>query len=159
MDNQSDLYETDFARWAEEQARALRDAQSAGANLPLDWENLAEEIEGLGRSDRRELRSRIETVIEHLLKLSFSPAREPRGGWTSTIWRERDKIEDLLLESPSLRPEMARSVAELAHRVARRVAMELEQRGEVAGDVARQVEAAKLDPDQVLGGWLPPDRD
>jgi hypothetical protein len=57
------LYDQDFVRWTEEQAAALRRAKSLppaaprGSNLLLDWENLAEEIESLGKSDRRELRS------------------------------------------------------------------------------------------------------
>ena len=46
-----------------EQARALRDAARAGANLPVDWENVAEEIESLGRSDRREITSRLATIM------------------------------------------------------------------------------------------------
>ena len=69
------LYDQDFVRWTEEQAAALRRAKSLlpaatrGSNLLLDWENLAEEIESLGKSDRRELRSQITRVLRHLLKL------------------------------------------------------------------------------------------
>ena len=68
------LYERDFVRWTEEQSRALRDAAGIGTNLPLDWENLAEEIESLGQSQRHELRSRIAVILEHLLKLEHSTA-------------------------------------------------------------------------------------
>ena len=60
------LYDEDFVRWSEEQSRALREAARSGVNLPLDWENLAEEVESLGRSQRRELRSRIAVILEHL---------------------------------------------------------------------------------------------
>jgi uncharacterized protein DUF29 len=73
----SSVYEQDFVRWAETQAETLRRAAEDGSNLPLDWYNLAEEIESLGRSQRRELRSRLATIIEHLLKLQFSSAVEP----------------------------------------------------------------------------------
>ena len=83
------LYEQDFVRWTEEQSRALRDAAGLGTNLPLDWENLAEEVESLGRSQRHELRSRIAVILEHLLKLERSPAADPRRGWMETIVRER----------------------------------------------------------------------
>ena len=48
--NAAQLYEKDFVRWTEQQATALRDAASLSTNLPLDWENLAEEIDSLGRS-------------------------------------------------------------------------------------------------------------
>jgi len=75
------LYEEDFVRWTEEQSSALRDAAKVGTNLPLDWENLAEEVESLGRSQRHELRRRIAVILEHLLKLERSPAADPRRGW------------------------------------------------------------------------------
>ena len=52
-------YDTDLALWAESQGRALRDAGHTGTNLPIDWENVAEEIEALGKSQARELASRI----------------------------------------------------------------------------------------------------
>jgi hypothetical protein len=57
--NAAQLYEEDFVRWTEQQSRALPEAAGVGTNLPLDWENLAEEIESLGASQRRELRSRL----------------------------------------------------------------------------------------------------
>jgi hypothetical protein len=72
------LYEEDFVRWTEEQSSALRDAAGVGTNLPLDWENLAEEIESLGRSQRYELRSRLAVILEHLIKLEHSLAIDPR---------------------------------------------------------------------------------
>jgi len=56
-------YDTDLALWAEAQARALRDAGQAGTNLPVDWENVAEEIEALGKSQARELASRIRIIL------------------------------------------------------------------------------------------------
>jgi hypothetical protein len=79
------LYEQDFVRWAEQQARAIRDAGNAGTNLPVDWENVAEEIDSLGRSQRTELRSRLRAIIAHLMKLEASAATEPRRGWEETI--------------------------------------------------------------------------
>ena len=100
------LYDQDFVRWTEEQAAALRQAKSQslagteGSNLPLDWENLAEEIESLGKSDRRELRSQITRVLRHLLKLEATPAAEPRAGWRATINEARTEIEGLLEGQP-----------------------------------------------------------
>ena len=94
--NAARLYEEDFVRWTELQSRALRKAAGLGTNLPLDWENLAEEVESLGRSQRRELRSRIAVILEHLLKLEHSSATAPRSGWIETIGRERADIERLL---------------------------------------------------------------
>lgn len=91
--NAAQLYEKDFVRWTEQQAAALRDAASLSTILPLDWENLAEEIGSLGRSQKRELRSRIAVIIEHLIKLECSPAVDPRPGWMETIGRERSDVE------------------------------------------------------------------
>jgi len=82
------LYEEDFVRWTEAQAAALREAGAQATNLPLDWENLAEEIDSLGRALRRELRSRIAVIIEHLIKLESSPAADPRRGSMETVGRE-----------------------------------------------------------------------
>ena len=101
--NAARLYDEDFVRWTEAQAAALREAAGLATNSPLDWENLAEEIDSLGRSLRHELRSRLMVIVEHLLKLEHSPAVDPRRGWMETIDRERVVIEDLLQESPSLR--------------------------------------------------------
>jgi Domain of unknown function DUF29 len=85
MSGEVGLYEEDFVRWAEAQAAGLRRAAETNSNLPLDWMNLAEEVESLGRSQRRELRGRLANIIEHLLKLEYSPRTEPRIGWLETI--------------------------------------------------------------------------
>ena len=77
--NAARLYEEDFVRWTEEQSSVLREAARLGTKLPLDWENLAEEIDSLGRSVRRELRSRLGIILEHLLKLEHSPATSSVG--------------------------------------------------------------------------------
>ncbi len=59
------LYNQDLVLWSEAQARALRAAADAGWNAPIDWENVAEEIESLGKSERHALASHIAIVIEH----------------------------------------------------------------------------------------------
>jgi hypothetical protein len=105
------LYEHDFVRWTEAQAAELRRAAQTGSDLPLDWEHLAEEVEGLGIRERREIASRIEQVLVHLLNLRHSPATDPRRGWAETVDRERSEIEAVLADSPSLRQEAAPAVA------------------------------------------------
>jgi hypothetical protein len=152
------LYDEDFVRWSEEQAAALRAAARSGANLPLDWENLAEEIESLGISQKHELRSRIGTIIEHLLKLEYSPAKSPRRGWIETIGRERLIIEDLLEISPSLRREVAAIIAWSLPRTARLVGQILQRYGEGAPDLTAKFAAANYTPEQVLGDWFPETR-
>src|SRR6185436_17634681 len=97
------LYDEDFVAWTEQQAEAIRAAARAGANLPLDWENLAEEIESLGKSDRRSLHSQIYRIVRHLAKLQFSPATDPRLGWRESVGDGRLEAELVLNDSPSLR--------------------------------------------------------
>jgi Domain of unknown function DUF29 len=147
------LYEEDFVRWTEEQSSALRDAARIGTNLPLDWENLAEEIESLGRSQRRELRSRIAVILEHLLKLERSPAADPRRGWMETIARERAEIELVLNDSPSLKGDVARMIAEESARVARLTSRVFRLHGEDVGNIAPPT----YTEEQVLGAWYPGD--
>ena len=111
MATTAELYENDFVRWTEEQAKALRLAADAHLNLPVDWEHVAEEVESLGQSQRSELMSRVATIIEHLLKLEHSPAIDPRRGWVETVDRERDSVRRLLRASPSLRPGLPEIIA------------------------------------------------
>jgi hypothetical protein len=89
-----ELYGGDFVLWTEDQAAALRRAK--GSNLPLDWENLAEEIESLGKSQRAELNSQIRRILRHLIKLETPPAANPRAGWRPTIRDARAEIAELL---------------------------------------------------------------
>jgi len=155
--DEAGLYERDFVRWTEEQAAALRSV-AAGGNARLDYENLIEEIECLGSALKHELASRIATIIEHLLKLEFSPAALPESGWWSTIRRERGVIEELLDESPSLRLRVSSDVERTWRRVARQVARDLADRGEDAASTT--VRALGTTPryreQEVLGDeWFP----
>ncbi len=153
------LYEEDFVRWTEQQAAALRRAAGLklGTNLPLDWENLAEEIDSLGRSNRRELRSRIAVIIEHLIKLECSPARDPRADWIATIGRERRNIEGLLEDSPSLRSEVAGMIGRETPSTIRLVVRSLRDHGALTPDITGKVTAARHTDDQILGDWFPGD--
>ena len=155
MPKTAPLYEEDLVRWTEVQAANLRRAGQARANLPLDWLNLAEEIESLGRSQRRELRGRIAVIVEHLFKLEQSPAIEPRPGWIETIGRERREIERLLEDSPSLRGELDRLVALEDPRAASLAAETLARRGEIESAPRLPGERPVYTAEQVLGDWLP----
>lgn len=92
------LYERDFMRWTQDQASKLRKR----AHNEIDWENVAEEIESLGRSDRREIESRLAVLIAHLLKWEFQPGKRSNS-WQSSISEQRIWIEKLIKNSPSLR--------------------------------------------------------
>jgi hypothetical protein len=145
------LYEQDFFRWTEQQTDALRAAAATRINLPLEWENLAEEIESLGRSQRRELGSRILVIVEHLMKLQASPAKAPRRGWEATVIRERVQVRNLLDDSPSLRGVVPDLVANAIADARRVVERELAQRRENH----QKLLALDYTADQVLGDWLP----
>ncbi|MGH7115616.1 MAG: DUF29 domain-containing protein [Stellaceae bacterium] len=155
--NAARLYEEDFVRWAEEQAAALRDAAGLGTNLALDWENLAEEIDSLGRSLRHELRGRIAVIIEHLLKLECSPATDPRRGSMETIGRERLEVELLLDDAPSLKGDVPSLVPAEMARAARYALQALRRHDEAAPAVVATLGAASYTEEQVLGDWFPGD--
>ena len=120
------LYDQDVALWAQQQGRLLREAALRGSNEPIDWENVAEEIESVGRSEAHEVRKRLGVIVEHLLKLAFSPAQEPRRGWQETIVEQRSEIGDLLDDSPSLRNRLPDMLAAVSKRVANLTARRLE---------------------------------
>jgi hypothetical protein len=109
-------YDTDFYAWTQAQAAALR----AKKWLALDVDNLAEEIESLGRSDRRAITHQLERLLLHLLKWVYQPDQRARRGrgWRGSVRQARTAIADLLEESPSLRDYPAQRVA-LAYRRAR----------------------------------------
>ena len=92
-----DLYDRDFYAWTKTQAEALR-TRGRAANS-LDYENLAEEVESLGRSDFRESCARIRVILVHLWKLETSQREEPRAGWRRTIRTQRGDLADVLTAS------------------------------------------------------------
>ena len=91
-------YRVDFTAWSREQADAVR-RRSANE---LDWENIAEEIESLGRQQQWELYNRFVVLITHLLKWEFQPRRRARS-WTTTVLNQRLDIARQLKISPSLK--------------------------------------------------------
>jgi len=147
------LYDTDFLRWTEEQAKALREAK--GASLPLDWENLAEEIESLGISQRAALRAQLRRVLHHLFKLEASPASDPRAGWRRSVRDAREEVEDILQDSPSLRREVAGLVAAQAARAAKMAADDLADHGGSSDAIRAQLDKGSFTVEEVLGDWFP----
>jgi hypothetical protein len=101
------LYETDFASWIAQTAQLIR----AGKFDRVDWEAVVEELESLGRSDRRELKSRLEVLLQHLLKWQYQ-SNLRSSSWLNTIEEQRNRIADLLLDSPSLKPYLEEVLAQ-----------------------------------------------
>ncbi len=102
------LYEADFLEWIELQVTLLRDRQFDR----VDFDNVIEELSSMGRSQRRALQSRLETLIAHLLKCQFQPDRKS-ASWLGTLIEQRSKIQRTLEDSPSL----ARAVEQYAVKV------------------------------------------
>jgi hypothetical protein len=101
----SSLYEQDFYQWTIEQANLLR----AGALSQLDIENLIEEVESMGRSEKRELEHRLTVLITHLLKWDHQPERRGRS-WENTIRIQRIDIRKVLKSSPGLNSQFEDAV-------------------------------------------------
>jgi hypothetical protein len=109
----SEAYATDYYGWTREQADALA-RRSANE---LDWENLREEVEGLGKQQRSELHSHLKRLLQHLLKWRYQEARRSRS-WTLTVAEQRAEAERVVQANPSLKPELG-SVLQEAYRTAR----------------------------------------
>jgi Domain of unknown function DUF29 len=106
MPSKPTLYQKDFYAWSQEQAALLR-AGKAGEG---DLENIAEEIESMGKTEKRELISRLAVLLLHLVKWRFQPALRGRSCRLS-IEGQRLDIIDLLEDNPSLTPIVAASIA------------------------------------------------
>ncbi|MGB3208312.1 MAG: DUF29 domain-containing protein, partial [Crinalium sp.] len=78
----------------------------------IDWQNIAEEIEDMGRSEKRQLESRLEVLIMHLLKWQFQPNLRSRS-WQLTIKEQRLRLEKLLQENPSLQSNLSEVIEKI----------------------------------------------
>ena len=99
------LYETDFHAWVLEQAERLR------AGEPIDAENIAEELESLGRSQEQQLVNRLAVLLVHMLKYEFQPDKRTPS-WTATMKEQRKRVDRLLRKMPSLRSKLDESVTD-----------------------------------------------
>jgi hypothetical protein len=108
----TNLYELDFYAWANQQAQLLR----AGKVSEADIAHIAEEIESMGRTEKRELVSRLTVLLLHLLKWQFQPAlRCP--SWRNSVRVQRIGLASHLRDNPSLKSVLGEAIAE-AYRIA-----------------------------------------
>jgi hypothetical protein len=113
------LYDQDFYAWTQEQAGLLREAKLDQADIL----NIAEEIESMGRAEKRELTSRLTILLLHLLKWQHQPSH--RGAsWRASIANARDDIADHLDDNPSLRATFPAAVTAAYRRARRQAAAE-----------------------------------
>jgi hypothetical protein len=99
------LYDRDYALWIDRTVADLR----AGNLRDLDLENLIEEIEDMGRSQKQALRSNLKIVLMHLLKYAFQPEKRSNS-WRSTLREHRDRLSEALCDSPSLKRHVEESL-------------------------------------------------
>lgn len=111
------LYESDFYAWTQQQIHLLKEQ----AWQSLDVENLVEELADLGRWERQELRNRLSVLLGHLLKWQFQPEQRSNS-WLATIREQREQLELLLDENPSLKPYLAEALA-IAYRLGLNIAV------------------------------------
>ena len=99
------LYESDFYAWTQQQIHLLKEQ----AWQSLDVQNLVEELADLGRRERQELRNRLSVLLGHLLKWQFQPEQRSNS-WLATIREQREQLELLLEENPSLKPYLSEAL-------------------------------------------------
>lgn len=146
--SRNSLYGSDLYAWTQEQARLLRERRWAD----LDLENLVDEVQSVGGSEKREIGSRLEVLLGHLLKWKYQPGLRGNS-WTSTIFEQRGQILSILESSPSLRAFYRTQVAE-RYRAARLLAAK--ETGIAFGLFPEQCE---FTADQVLDAdYFPEDR-
>ena len=120
-------YDDDFFAWTQHQGMVLR--TMAVADNRFDRENVAEEIESLGRSDRDAVRSQIRRIIEHLLKLAYSPAQQPRFDWMASVAEARAALGDKI--SATLRQDAETMLPKLYEDGRDRAELRLRSHGEI----------------------------
>ncbi len=140
-------YEADFVAWLEDQAQRAR----RGELDALDLENIAEELEGMARSDRREIRNRLTVLLIHLLKCLVRPGKRS-ASWLGTIAEQRDGIAVLLEDSPSLRALPAQILDHCYPLARRKAAYQMRLSEQAFPDRCPFAIGEVLDP-----RWLPPD--
>jgi Domain of unknown function DUF29 len=143
-----DLYEEDFYVWTERQAELLR----ARRFDELDLENLIGEVAELGEAVKKSVRSRVRTILEHLLKLQHSPALDSRPGWGETVRTQRDDLSDDL--TPVLRRLLEQEIDSLYAQARNRAEGSLRDHGENAAADSLP-ETCPYALDQITGNWLP----
>ena len=115
----TNLYETDFNLWIEQTVKQLKNGQIQD----LDIENLIEEVQSMGSNDKREIKSRLIVLIMHLLKYKYQPKKKTKS-WTSTIITQRNELELVLEDSPSLNLFLKENISECYQKARKNAARE-----------------------------------
>jgi hypothetical protein len=114
------LYDSDFYLWTLNAAQQLR----SGKLTADDLEHAAEELEDMGKRDRRELQSRMMVLVTHLIKWAAQPQLRETLTWLSTINEQRTQIDGVLEQSPSLRAFLVRDLPSIYTKATKQAAIE-----------------------------------
>ena len=106
MPVKSPLYDRDFYAWSRQQAELLRKGKLADADI----EHIAEEIDSMGRTEKRELTSRLSVLLLHLLKWRYQPEKRSPS-WEASVRVQRNRLADHLDDNPSLKPVLPNALA------------------------------------------------
>jgi hypothetical protein len=114
-----DLYDADFFEWTRRTAQLLREKRFR----EIDVEHTAEEIEDMGKRDLKELHSRVQVLLAHLLKWKLQPSKRSLS-WRRTIGIQRLEIEAVLEQSPSLGSRLSDDLARNYGRALKRAVLD-----------------------------------
>lgn len=148
-----DLYAADFYAWTKHQSAALRRLAAERWNGPLDLTHLAEEVEDFGDERRNAVRSQLRRIIEHCLKLEFSPAADPRAGWMRSIANARDEIADRL--TATIRRDLEQELPRLHAQAFRAARLEFSGRQEIDAASKPLAENFYALDNLLADGWYP----
>ena len=144
-------YEDDFYAWTQYQVEVLRTLRTRDNRF--DREHLVEEIEDLGKSERDAVRSQVERIIMHFLKLAHSPARDPRFDWMDSIIEARSVLANKL--SPTLRRDVDAELTRIYGIARKRAAIQMQRYDEHEAAVSLPTECPYT-IDQILAeDWYP----
>lgn len=147
--NAPSLYERDFHEWTRQQARAIAERRLAD----VDWANVAEEIDSVGRSEKHAIRSHLINILAHLAKWEHQPERRS-ASWQATIGNGRTHIDGAVEFSPSLRGLPGEALDWCWKHARRKAALEMRR------DIESLPEACPYTAEQALDdGFWPDDLD
>ncbi len=141
----AEIYETDFAQWIDKTVQLLGEERFAD----IDLKNLIEEVESLGKRDKREIQNRLIVLLMHLLKYAYQPEKRSTS-WISTINEQRRQIVLILQDSPSLKNYLNENFAD-CYAKARREASD--ETGLLIKTFPEECPFAEADV--LTEGWLP----
>ncbi len=150
------LYEDDFYAWTRDQAQALRRLAEERWNGPLDLEHLAEEVEDLGSEQQWAVESQLERIIEHLLKLEYSPSADPRRLWMISVVDARGEVERRL--TATIRTEVEPALDKRYRRARRKAELALAAHGEKDAAQSLPADCPYAFDELIADEWWPANR-